>query len=118
MAEARFVLVSTDDANKTLIGGPFMVDPAAMPAAPAESRWITEAAARTGGYVEPSPPAEQVNAVALRDRATQALALNAQYLAIASPTNTQVATQVRRLTQECSAIIRLLVGALDSTDGT
>ncbi len=62
--------------------------------------------------------AAAANAVTLRDRAAQALALNATYLAIGAPNTTQVTAQVRRLTQECSALIRLLVGALDSTDGT
>lgn len=58
------------------------------------------------------------NAKTLRQRADAALAANATYLAIASPTNAQITAQVRRLTQENNAIIRLLVGKLDTTDGT
>jgi len=73
-------------------------------------------------------PVEQV----LRDRAAAALAANvtdqadnATYLAIASPSAAQVAAQVRALTRqsttqarELTAVIRLLLGLLDSTDGT
>ena len=42
-------------------------------------------------------------------KARQALDANATFLALASPTNPQILTQVRRLTRECSAVIRLLV---------
>ncbi len=54
----------------------------------------------------------------LRDRAQQALAANATYLALATPSNAQTVVQVQRLTRECSALIRLALGQLDSTDGT
>jgi hypothetical protein len=54
----------------------------------------------------------------VEDRATQALAANATYLAIASPTNAQNLAQIRLLTRECSGIIRLLLNQLDTTDGT
>lgn len=67
---------------------------------------------------ETVPTAIDINAVTLRNRATQALAANNTYLGIASPTNAQVVTQVGRLTQECSGMIRLLLGLLDDTTGT
>lgn len=51
-------------------------------------------------------------------RAQQALTANATFLAIPSPNATQVGAQVQTLTKECSAVIRVLVNALDSTAGT
>lgn len=58
------------------------------------------------------------NANTLAQKAQQALQTNQTYLGIASPTNAQVAAQVQALTKECSALIRLLLGQLDSTAGT
>jgi hypothetical protein len=47
----------------------------------------------------------------LHAKARTALQANADYLALASPTNAQNLAQIRRLTRECSAIIRLLIGS-------
>lgn len=52
----------------------------------------------------------------LVSRADTALTGNKTYLAIASPTNAQVAAQVKTLTQQNSAVIRLLLGRLEATD--
>jgi hypothetical protein len=67
---------------------------------------------------EPILTVEENNAATLRDRARQALQANAAYLALAAPTNAQVAQQVGRLTRETSAVIRLLLDQHDTTDGT
>lgn len=55
---------------------------------------------------------------AVQDRALSALDVNAAFLALASPTNAQLAAQVKALTRQSTALIRLVLGSLDSTDGT
>lgn len=54
----------------------------------------------------------EVTRADLLSKATAALAVNATFLAIASPSNAQVLTQVQRLTRETNAIFRLLRAAL------
>ena len=63
-------------------------------------------------------PAEETNAADLRTKALAALDANATYLALANPTNAENLAQIRRLTRECSGLIRLLLGRLDDTAGT
>lgn len=58
------------------------------------------------------------NRVTITDKARQALTANAGFLALTSPTNAQVLTQVKVLTRECSALIRLMLDELSTTDGT
>lgn len=65
----------------------------------------------------PIPP-ETLNHDAIVTKATAALAANSTFLAIASPTAAQTLTQVQRLTRENNAIIRLLLGLLDSAADT
>lgn len=60
----------------------------------------------------------QANAIDLQSKADNAIDANNTFLAIASPSNAQAITQVQRLTRENTAIIRLLLGLLDSTAGT
>ena len=55
--------------------------------------------------------AEQKIAVnALLTKASNAIASNVTYLAIASPSNAQIAVQVRTLTRQVNALIRLVAG--------
>jgi hypothetical protein len=60
----------------------------------------------------------QTNAADLTAKAQAAIAANATFLALASPTNPQVLAQVQRLTRECSALIKLLLNDLNDTSGT
>lgn len=50
----------------------------------------------------------------VRQRAEQALQTNTDFLALDPPTNAQVLAQVRALTQEASALIRLVLRRFDS----
>lgn len=52
----------------------------------------------------------------LHARARQAIVDNQAFLALASPTNAQTLAQVKRLTRECSALIRLLLAVDGSPD--
>lgn len=56
--------------------------------------------------------------LAIWAKGPQAIANNLAYLAIVSPTQAQAVTQVSALTRQVNALIRLLQGELDTTDGT
>lgn len=62
--------------------------------------------------------APEANRATLRERTKQALAANATFLALASPTNAQTLAQVRALTRECTALISLLLNHVDDISGT
>lgn len=69
--------------------------------------------------IEAAAQAQRANGVTLRQRAQTALAANATFLALPpAQQQVQALTQTVRLTQECSALIRLFLGALDSTAGS
>ena len=70
----------------------------------------------TGWDVEPIPTTGDVNTATLRTRAQQALATNSSYLQLGTPTAAQVALQVQRLTRQQNAVIRLLLGLVDTIE--
>lgn len=61
-------------------------------------------------------PDEMVNERTLRDQANTALANNAAYLALPSPTQAQAIAQVEALTRQVNKIIRLVLGRLEDTE--
>lgn len=67
--------------------------------------------------VKPLDPAV-ANANDLQTKVQAALTTNATYLALASPTAAQTTAQVKALTREISALIRLTQNLLDDTTGT
>lgn len=56
------------------------------------------------------------NASTLRQQATDALAANRTYVALASPSAAQTTAQVKALSRQMNAMIRLRLGQLDGTD--
>lgn len=52
----------------------------------------------------------------LTDQARAALAGNREFLALASPTNNQTLAQVKALTRQMNAVLRLIIGDLTGTD--
>lgn len=81
-----------------------------------ETQTVTANGQVTGFVYKPGSVGD--NTAQIVAKAQAALAQNATYLAIVTPTPAQVAAQTALLTRECSALIRLLLGQLDSLTGT
>lgn len=82
----------------------------------AEEQAERDAAAQQQAERDQVEAAREANRATLEQRATQALMTNATFLALASPSNSDVIAQVRALTRECSAVIRLHLRRLESAD--
>lgn len=60
----------------------------------------------------------EANASDLTTKATTALTTNATFLALANPTTALTLAQVKALTRQMNALIRMTLGQLDDTAGT
>lgn len=60
----------------------------------------------------------ETNRATIETKAKAALTANATYLSTAAPTNAEIAAQVKLLTRENNALIKLMLGLLDDTNGT
>lgn len=60
----------------------------------------------------------ETNKRSLESKAAQAIAVNETYIARTAPTTAQNTAQIKALTRQNTAIIRLLLKKLDSTSGT
>jgi hypothetical protein len=78
---------------------------------------VTAAQARTE-YAATADGTAAVNEKALLDKAKAALTANATFLAIATPSNAQVSAQVKALTRQVNALIKLAARDLADTSGT
>lgn len=68
-----------------------------------------------GGMREIEP---SVNGETIYSRAEAALAANAAFLALGTPTNAQNAAQLKAVTRQVNALIRLTLGQLGTTSDT
>lgn len=62
--------------------------------------------------------ARALNANTMRDRMQAAITANSTYLALNNPTTAQRDAHIQRLTRECNALMRLVLGATDDVTGT
>jgi len=115
---ARYVVVSTDTADKVIKAGPILWDGTSTLDIGADRTAILAADAASSGYTFPPLPVTDQNIATMRGRLLQALAVNAAHLAKATTTNAENTAHLRRVTQELSALIRLMLEQLDTTDGT
>lgn len=120
-ADIRDVLVtSTANLPTPPDFGPIIVDPSTIQVgynvapSPAQiTAWQTAVAATT-----PSPTSPWRVELTLLTNALSAIQNNVTFLAIPSPTQAQALAQVQALTRQIDAIIRVFLGAYDSTSGT
>lgn len=83
---------------------------------PAVARLMAEHSVRVQAQRD-GAAVERSNETTVRQRAADALAANQTFLALTTPTNTQTLAQVKALTRQQNALIRLVLRRFDSTTG-
>lgn len=73
-------------------------------------------ASAIAAHVAPDQTARSANKATIQSRAESALENNRTFLAITSPTNAQIVAQVKALTRQNNALIRLALGRFDAID--
>lgn len=114
-SEAQSYVV-VDVPSKTILMGPFMLDPETAEdwTPPIPGTVMLTAQADQEGYTWPLPPPDP--AAELRDKLLAALTTNAGFLA--NPTEAGVLDQAIYLTRQVNAMIRLTLGQFDTTQDT
>lgn len=113
------VLVSTDPNDKVIKAGPFRQNADAPSEPPEGFMWLSQFQASSQEYsynFNYQFPSDLTND--LHNKIAKALVKNREFLDLESPTDVDFQQQVRRLTRQVSALIRLQIGALDTIDGT
>lgn len=71
------------------------------------------------GGIRPTDDSDlPVNMRTLLDKADQAMTSNATYLALGNPTAAQNTAQIKALTRQVNALVRLTLGRHEDTTGT
>jgi hypothetical protein len=70
----------------------------------------------TRSWTAVAKSAERVNKETIQSQAATALATNTTFLALASPTNAQLAAQVKALTRQSQGLIRLALNRLEAAE--
>lgn len=116
MAVGRYVWVSDDESDKEIKDGPFLWDPDTPISHPDGQHAVEESEALNEGYhyyVAPPDPASILSGIL-----SDVVSVNISYMGVDSPSSAAIASQVHELTRAVTALARLQIGMLDSTDGT
>jgi hypothetical protein len=118
LAQARFGACALSEYRPDGIGGAVQIAVYldGQPNGAKRTAWTSDLAAYTVSH--PTAAEQAANQAALMDKAVQALAANATYLALTPPSNSDLAKQVVALTKQVNVLIRQLLGQFDSTAGT
>lgn len=113
-----YFIVSTDPGDRVIKDGPILWDGVTVLDVGPHRRLITVEEVNAGGYVMPPVEVAVLNAATVRTRAITAITSNRDYLDIPAPSQAQAAAQIKALTRQVTALIRLQLGQLDTDEGT
>lgn len=102
--------------TEVLLVGSNLVLPDVAETQRTEAEAVVEAHPSTAKAWFDAAEVQRANEATIRQRAEQARATNATFLALTSPTNAQNAAQIKALTRQVNGLIRLLLSQFDGTD--